>query len=158
MDQLAVTIAPEEETGHGEPALGLYASAVVNGQELPHVLDIDVFFEALTGSGPLPLFTCTCGVFGCGGYYIGVAYGDNAWIWRNRYAPDDEPNPGHIMEVGELRFAWPEVRAMAMDLLTTLRALQRDKPGVRLMVAYTGVDLRGRLDHYAEQVQAIAVT
>ena len=73
MDQLAVTIAPEEETDYGEPALGLYASAVVNGQELPEVLDIDVFFEALTGSGPLPLFTCTCGVFGCGGYYVGVA-------------------------------------------------------------------------------------
>ncbi len=157
MDQLTVTIAPEEETGHGEPALGLYVSAVVNGQELPDILDIDVFFDALTGSGPLPLFTCTCGVFGCGGYYVGVARGDDAWMWRNRYAPDDEPNPGYVMEVGELRFAWPEVRAVATALLDTLHTLQRNKPGVRLMPAYSGVDLRGRLDHYAEQVQDIAV-
>jgi hypothetical protein len=158
MDQLVVTIAPGEGAGYNEPTLGLYASAVVNGRELPDVIDIDVFFEALTGSGPLPLFTCTCGVFGCGGYYVGVARDDSAWIWRNRYAPDDEPNLGHVTEVGELRFAWPEVRAVATDLLATLRALQRDKPGVRLMAASTGIDLRNRLDHYEEQVHAIPET
>ncbi|SRR5579885_1830635 len=133
MDQLAVAIAPVEETGYGAPALGLYASAVVNGQELAEVLDIDVFFEALTGNGPLPLFTCICGVFGCGDYYIGVAHGVDARIWRNRYAP----NPAHVIEVGELRFAWPEVRTVATDLLAMLHTLQREKPGVRLMAAST---------------------
>jgi hypothetical protein len=84
MDRLVVTIGPAEGVGDNEPTLGLYGAAVVNGQELPDVHDIDVFFEALTNSGPLPLFTCTCGVFGCGGYYIGVAHGADAWIWRNR--------------------------------------------------------------------------
>ena len=59
MDQLVVTIAPSEGAGYNEPTLGLYASAVVNGQELPEVLDIDVFFEALAGTGVLPLFPCT---------------------------------------------------------------------------------------------------
>jgi hypothetical protein len=137
MDQLAVTLTPAEGAGYNEPTLGLYAAAVVNGQELPEVLDIDVFFGALTGTGVLPLFTCTCGVFGCGGYYIGVAHTADAWIWRNRYPPDDAPNPAHVMEVGELRFAWPQVRAVATDLLATLHGLQRDKPGVRLMVAST---------------------
>src|SRR5918911_3209724 len=97
MDQLTVTFAPAEGVGYNEPTLGLYASAVVNGQELPEVLDIDVFFEALAGTGVLPLFTCTCGVFGCGGYYIGVARTAEAWIWRNRYAPDDAPNPAHVL-------------------------------------------------------------
>ena len=155
MDQLTVTFAPAEGVGYNEPTLGLYASAVVNGQELPEVLDIDVFFEALAGTGVLPLFTCTCGVFGCGGYYIGVVCTAEAWIWRNRYAPDDAPNPAHVIEVGELRFAWPEVRSVATDLLATLHTLQREKPGVRLMAASTGIDLRDRLDHYEEQVQAI---
>jgi len=42
------------------------------------------------------------------------------------------------MEVGELRFAWPEVRTVATDLLASLHALRRDKPGVRLMAALTG--------------------
>ncbi len=155
MDQLAVTIAPAEGVGDNEPTLGLYATAGVNGQDLPEVLDIDAFFEALTGSGPLPLFTCTCGAFGCGGYYIGVAHGEDAWIWRNRYPPEDDPNPAHVTEVGELRFAWTEVRAVATDLLATLHTLQRDKPGVRLMAASTGIDLRDRLGHYEEQVRAI---
>lgn len=95
-------------------------------------------------------------MFGCGGYYVDVARGDDAWIWRNRYAPDGEPNPGHVMEVDELRFAWPEVCAVATDLLAALRALQRDKPGVRLMAASTGIDLCDRFEQYAEQVQAIA--
>jgi hypothetical protein len=156
MDQLAVTLAPAEGVGDNEPTLGLYASAVVNGQDWPEVLDIDVFFLALTGTGVLPLFTCTCGVFGCGGYYIGVACTAEAWIWRNRYSPDDTPNPAHVIDVGELLFAWPRVRPVAADLLATLQTLQRDTPGVRLMAASTGIDLRDRLAYYEEQVQAIS--
>lgn len=155
MDQLAVTLAPAEGAGYNEPTLGLYAAAVVDGLELPEVLDSDVFSEALTGTGVLPLFTCTCGVFGCGGYYSGVAHTADAWIWRNRYPPDAAPNPAHVMEVGELGFAWPQVRAVATDLLATLHRLQRDKPGVRLTAASTGIDLRDRLAYYEEQVQAI---
>src|SRR5579872_4127979 len=94
MDQWAVTLAPAEGAGYNEPTLGLYAAAVVNGQELPEVLDIGVFFGALTGAGVRPLFTCTCGVFGCGGYYIGGARTAEAWIWRNRYPPGRRTEPG----------------------------------------------------------------
>jgi hypothetical protein len=98
MDQFAGTIVLAEGAGDNEPTLGLYAAAVANGQELPEVLDIDVFFEALTDSGLRPLFTC--GLFGCGGYYISVAHGADAWIWWNCYPPDDAPNPAHVIEVG----------------------------------------------------------
>jgi hypothetical protein len=69
--------------------------------------------------------------------------------------PDDAPNPAHVIEVGELRFAWPQVRAVATDLLATLHTLHRDKPGVRLMAAATGIDLRDRLAYYEEQVQVM---
>jgi hypothetical protein len=67
VDKLAITVAPKEVGGHAEPAIGLWATAVVNGCELPEVLDIDMFFQALTTSALLPLFACDCGVFGCGG-------------------------------------------------------------------------------------------
>jgi len=155
MDQLTVTIAPEESRAYYEPALGLYATAIVNEQRCPDVLDIDVFFEALSGSGLLRLFTCTCGFFGCGGSYVEVICEESAWIWRNRYQPEDEPHLEHMLEDREVRFVWSQVRVVASDLLAALHRVQRDRPEARLMVAFTGSDLRDRLEQYEQQIRAI---
>jgi hypothetical protein len=155
VDKLGITVAPKEVGGYDEPAIGLWATAVVNGCALPEILDVDTFFQALTASGLLPLFTCDCGVFGCGGYYVGVTSTEVSWTWRARYAPEDAPNPEHLVDEGEYCFAWAEVRAAAMGLLATLHELKRDKPGVRLMVAETGINLASRLEAYATQVRDI---
>ena len=43
----------------------------------------------------------------------------------------------------------------ATEILATLNGLERDEPGILLMVASTGIDLRNRLAYYEEQAQAI---
>jgi len=57
MDYLRIEVSPAEVTGHKHAAVGLYTVARINGRALPDILDVDAFFDALTGRGRLPLFT-----------------------------------------------------------------------------------------------------
>jgi len=75
MDELQLALTHEDSPAAND-AIGVYATLTLNYAPLTYVLDIDQFFEAiaLTSWSPvrLPLFTCICGVFGCGGYYVDV--------------------------------------------------------------------------------------
>jgi len=154
MDYLSIEVSPAEVTGHKHAAVGLYTVARINGRALPDILDVDAFFDALTGRGRLPLFTCDCGDFWCGGSYIDVASTDTAWIWRNRYAPGRLEH-ARVLGTDEHHLPWSNVRSVADELLALLQSSHRERPHVRLMSAYPGIDLCDRLPHYEAQAQAI---
>ncbi|WCF06717.1 hypothetical protein NDS46_20525 [Paenibacillus thiaminolyticus] len=61
----------------------------INGDKLDpdEVFDVDVFFTSLVSQGTFPMFTCTCGIFGCGGYYVEVKNLDEKVIWRTQQSP-----------------------------------------------------------------------
>lgn len=48
---------------------------------------VEVFFDTLVHRGKFPLFTCTCGIFGCGGYYVDVYYNDCTVMWLTEQSP-----------------------------------------------------------------------
>jgi hypothetical protein len=45
------------------------------------VFVVTEFFNSLTSQGKFPMFTCSCGIFGCGGFHIDVRYKDDSVIW-----------------------------------------------------------------------------
>lgn len=148
MDILAVSVQQEQR-------LGLYATAVVNGQELSGILEIDAFFTALTSDGLYPLFTCNCGVFECGGRYVDVLCGAGAWVWRNRYAPSRIPRREHILEKLEFSFAWTDVYATAVGVLDNLRRAGEEHLYRSHATPLYGAALTDRLRYYQEQISVI---
>lgn len=154
MDQLSIEVRPEEAKGQMREAIGLHAIARVNGLALPDILDVDAFFEALTDRGRLPLFTCECGDFGCGGAYVDISGTDAEWIWGNRYAPSD-PERAALMYADQCCFSWTNARSVAIELLALLHPLHRERPQALLMSAQLGVDLSARLPHYEAQIMEI---
>lgn len=65
----------------------------INGNKLAHdeVLVVEEFFNTLLRPGIYPLFTCSCGIFGCGGYYVEVIHEGQNITWRTEQIPFEDP-------------------------------------------------------------------
>lgn len=96
------------------------------------ILDVSAFFRSLREPGRTALFTCTCGVFGCGGCWTDVVHTEEAWIVRNAYDPkSDDPDCAELLEEFELSAAWDDVWATAAKIdreLAHVRTRYPDQP------------------------------
>jgi len=147
MDELHVALTHEESPASND-GIGVSATLMLNYAPLPYVLDINQFFEAvvLISWSPvrLPLFTCTCGVFGCGGYYVDVECTTQAWVLRNRYHPDTE----ELLEEMEYWLSWRQVHEVADELVTVLRAVHAHRPTAQLTSGAHGQNLVAKMEAY----------
>ena len=62
MDYIKIVIE-QEQVGDG----ALFVQVRINREDMPGFLNIEPFFAIKEAHGLVPLFTCGCGVFGCGG-------------------------------------------------------------------------------------------
>lgn len=82
----------------------------------------NVFFESLLNPGKYPMFTCTCGIFGCGGYYVDVAHRDQYIIWSIEQNPfeGEMSSPSHIFT-----FLRSDIIRAASELIQELEKLNK---------------------------------
>jgi hypothetical protein len=119
-------------------SLNVCARAVVNGKELPEVLGLCTMLSAIEKSGRYPLFYCTCGDFGCGGYWVDVECTKDAWIWRNGYYPadEDEPEQQWPMYEFEYRIPWSQVRAAIAQTCDEIVEVRENRGGPGFLAAW----------------------
>lgn len=152
MDTLSVSISPYE----ANLALDGYVftvTAIVNGRSLPDWLDVDEFFSSLHQSGRLPIFNCSCGCLGCGGYYMDVHAEARSVTWANRYKTDGKREAP--FDDCFYRFAREDIRNAAGELLATLYTITGQNPGAEVRSGTTGVDLAERLPYYQQQYDSL---
>lgn len=171
LDKLAVEIEPCLEDAMEGGALFL-VHVFVNGEALPDVLDVDVFFNGLdTGhlgrperragknrhwKNPIwrmPPFNCSCGVFGCGGYYVDVTVAPNALIWANHYRSMSLREEPVKRWRGE--FAWENVVAVAGEILAGICVAQARSPNGEVRYGTSGVEVTERLPFYRERRESL---
>ncbi len=104
-----VHIETERDEGHGLILFAVYVTVdghtVAEGRGARRdILDVEAFFGAWDTSGLAPLFICTCGDFGCGGYYVGVSSDTTAWVLRDWYGALDRARHGDF----EYRILWAD--------------------------------------------------
>lgn len=73
-----------------ENVVSICIDMYINNKRISNNLDIDKVFNTLDQEGLLPLFTCGCGCFGCGGNYIGVSLKSDSMKLKNSYSPNDK--------------------------------------------------------------------
>ncbi|MBV9689605.1 MAG: hypothetical protein JO202_07825 [Ktedonobacteraceae bacterium] len=116
MDRIKITI---EQDGHIT-----FIEVLINGNEMPKVLDVETFFAIKQLNGLVPLFTCGCGEFGCGGYYVDVSCTDSALILRNSYHRLNRS----LQSEFEYHLDWQQVRGIAQEILTYLEKMRERDP------------------------------
>ena len=59
----------------------LYVNGIRLNEDEEAVFVVAEFFNSLTQQGKFLMFTCSCGIFDCGGFYVDVLYKKKAVIW-----------------------------------------------------------------------------
>lgn len=76
------------------PAVNWRMVVYVNNQRInqddDEVFVIDEFFNSLAKQGEVPMYTCSCGNFECGGFYINVMYKKDIVIWKTEQLPSQK--------------------------------------------------------------------
>jgi len=169
VDELSVSISPAEPSGFDD---GVYflVTAFVNGEALFDWLDVDEFFKSLhpggggdpdgegasTATRPLPIFNCSCGCFGCGGYYVDVTHTPEALVWENTYFTDGADREPFARWCYAL--PWRNVRDVAGELIAAIYSAQAQSPSGEVRYGSTGVEVTERLPYYLERYETLPDT
>lgn len=130
---LEAAITNEESSIRG---IGIFVELYVGDSKMDDILDIAVFFQAIKDGGRYPLFTCICGCFGCGGYYVDIECTDDAWIMKNKFHPH---NKEVLVEEFEYHFPWARVYMVATQIKDHLLRIIEKHPRTLLATGESGV-------------------
>jgi hypothetical protein len=136
MDRIEITI--EQEDGEA-----MFIQVHMNGNDLPGILNVEAFFAIKKEHELVPLFTCGCGDFDCGGYYVKVFCTDTALILRNGHHRFIYSLPSEF----EYQLGWQQVRDIAEEIITYLEKIQERNPKAYVTTGYGGENL---IDHLTD--------
>ncbi|WP_055106876.1 hypothetical protein [Paenibacillus ihumii] len=102
--------------GRMVPVIDWRASLYINGNKLDQdeVFVEEEFFKSLLHPGKYPMFTCTCGIFGCGGYYVEVIHEDKSVIWITEQSPFEDRS---IKSSNKFIFSWDQMIRFSEELV-----------------------------------------
>ncbi|MEK3786894.1 hypothetical protein [Paenibacillus sp. FSL K6-1230] len=85
------------------------------------VFVVEEFFKSLLNPGIYPLFTCTCGIFGCGGYYVEVIHEADRIIWLTEQSPFNDQT---IESSNKFIFLWAQIFEFSRELIQKFEHLK----------------------------------
>ena len=139
MDRITITIEQESEDGGA-----IFIGVQINGNDLPGILNVEEFFAIKQQNGLVPLFTCGCGIFDCGGYYVNVSCTDLALILRNGYHRFNQSLESEF----EYHLDWQQVRGIAEEILIHLQKIYARNTRAYVTTGYVGDNLIDRMPGY----------
>lgn len=92
-----------------------------NKLEEDEVFVVEEFFKSILSPGIYPLFTCSCGVFGCGGYYVEVIHEAERIIWLTEQSPFSDQT---IESSNKFIFSWAQIIEFSRELLQEFEHLK----------------------------------
>ncbi len=106
-----------------QPVIYTNIGVFINDKKLDDVFVIDCFFDSLFKEDTYPMFTCTCGVFGCGGYYVKVTNSEVGMIWETQQSPFVDAPVEEVNKSFNFIFSWSNIINFAEDLILNLKKL-----------------------------------
>lgn len=137
-----------EESPADSKLISLFTEVEFEDVKMKGILDCDVLFLAIQESGLLPLFTCSCGTFFCGGYYVEVLHINDGLILRNTYKPVQNPTDSDILEVFEYELSWEDLYIIASEVYYKLIEIKDNYPGCEICFGTFGEGILNKIDGY----------
>lgn len=137
-----------EESVAASELISLFIEVEIKEVKMEDILDVDVLFLAIQEQGYLPLFTCSCGNFSCGGYYVKVSHLDGGICFSNRYKPVDNPSEVDLIEPFECELPWKELYFVASEIYDKLIEISKSYPGYEIGCGAFGEDVVNKIERY----------
>ena len=144
-----------EESPAAEKLISIFIEVEFEKNKMKDILNIDGLFSAVQKQGFQPLFTCSCGTFGCGGYYINVSHSDNEIVFRNIYKPVEEPNEAYLIEAFECALSWEDLYFIVSEVYEKLVWISGQYQNYDVCSGTYGPGLMNRLSSYGELVREV---
>ena len=145
MDQIKITIE-QEQIDDG----AMFVGVQINGNDMPGILNVEAFFAIKKDHERVPLFTCGCGDFDCGGYYVDVSCTDTAFILCNSYHRFNQSLESKF----EYQLDWQQVGDIAEEILTYLEKIDERNPRAFITTGYFQDNL---IDHLTDFRQSFLI-
>ncbi|KWX75903.1 hypothetical protein AMQ84_16240 [Paenibacillus riograndensis] len=133
--------------GRMVPVVTWKVNLYINGNKLDEdeVFVEDEFFTSLLCPGKYPMFTCTCGIFGCGGYYVEVIHGIESLFWLTEQNPFSDRS---IKTPNKFSFSWSQIMNFSEELIQKLEELKS-------IMASNGLEFRYDVERYKGIIEKI---
>lgn len=145
----------DEESPAGDNLISLFIEVEFEKKRMRDILNIDGLFAAIKSEGYKPLFTCSCGVFSCGGYYVFVTHLADGATLKNAYKPVNEPREQNLIEQFEYELSWKDFYFIASEVYERLCDLKSQYPKREICAGTFGPDLSNRLSEYGELLKQL---
>jgi hypothetical protein len=139
MDRVKIAI-DQDHVGTG----ALFIGVRINGDDMPGILNVEAFFTIKEANGLVPLFTCGCGDFDCGGFYVGVTCTDVALVLHNSYHRGNRS----LQLAFEYHLDWQQVKGIAQEIFSYLQKIYERDSQAYVTLGYTGENVLDRLPNY----------
>lgn len=138
---------------HGEsPAasdlISIFIIVEFENIEMKDIINIDGLFNIVDNAGYQPLFTCNCGDFGCGGYYVKVLHKDDGVRIINSYDPRVNPSEESLRDNFEFEISWEDLYIISSSVYDYLIEIKEKYPHCDLCSGTFSERLVGSLDKY----------
>ncbi len=154
MDKIRMTVEKEESKASNH-AMSIFITVFVN--EIPQldILDVDVFFASLSTPGISPLFTCDCGFFGCGGYYVRIQHNEQGYVLSNSYKPYDVWDENNQISSFHFQFSWEEIYQFGLEVYALLMEIHSMDRNVEISSGAYGLNLVEKMPIYLQILEII---
>ncbi|MFU1795607.1 hypothetical protein ACM1RC_17230 [Paenibacillus azoreducens] len=133
--------------GRMVPVVEWIISLYINGDKLDEdeVFVEEEFFKSLLSPRKYPMFTCTCGVFGCGGYYVEVIHESDELIWLTEQSPFMDRS---IKSSNRFVFSWNQIISFSEELIHKFENLKS-------IMEMNGLDFYIDVERYSRIIREI---
>jgi len=147
MCSLKLNFSYEESVGDST-LISFYIKVNFKDKDMQKIVDVDGLFSVINKQGFLPLFTCDCGNFSCGGYYIKVIHLEDGILFDNSYKPVNEPDETQLIETFEYKLSWIDLYNIASAVYAQINLINNKYPGFNICSgAYSDIVLKN-IDEY----------
>lgn len=145
----------KRSAAYRDPIAWVHLDLYLNEEKVSGNLNIHELFTRLNQSGLLPLFTCTCGIFGCGGHYIDVRLGKDNITLKNAYAPNDEPDSSkeYLRQEFEYNISLKTWYLLLQDLLNKIILVAMENKLNKMVIGVAGTNVIEHLRVYQDNLQ-----
>ncbi|MFE4709804.1 MULTISPECIES: hypothetical protein [unclassified Paenibacillus] len=133
--------------GRMVPIVDWRIALYINGEKLDQdeVFVVNEFFQSLLCPGKYPMFTCTCGIFGCGGYYVEVIHEVEHVSWLTEHSPFLDRS---IKTINKFVFSWGQLINFSEELIQKLEELKK-------IMAINGLEFQSDIERYRGIIEEI---
>ena len=138
----------------GDNLVAIFIKATFEGNEMPFIFNIDGWDEAIESNGKKPMFTCECGNFGCGGYFIDVNHTAEGMKLINSYNPLEQ---SQLIEGFEYYITWEDVYLIFKEVVDYIEEISNKYKGYQVCIGTYGANLLNKINKYYRTIDKLKI-